>query len=523
MNIAVPTNTTKTATKPSPIVRKKGQDQVLWRTYDISEESSELNKKEESGEDEDKLSREMGDDEEESGDEEIISIDDDDASSESSRSQTSESSGVLLVPRTSLSFQQQRLPIVEARLENKVKQQMDQTQEQNICNKRQKEAHNKQITIRNQQTSLKDNSTTKINSSSSNRDNKMMKMKPKKVSAMKSDDKKRSQHQKPPYSYIALITMAILQSKDRRATLASICDFIRSRFPYYQDKYPLWQNSIRHNLSLNDCFVKLSREPGNPGKGSYWCLDPQSEDMFDNGSFLRRRKRYKRCLAQGLTSDTCLQHQFNNRMKLAATNQQLKSIDRPRLMASTMELHSQQASASQHCLTSQVASPTRSGFYAPPPTQLVTSSYIPSSYSQQQQQQLVANRTAAAMQLPASHWPLPISIPTTTCSQDTLSPHQPTARHLYQQGLIAAAAAAAAAASNHQQQTMSSGAQQAAGTAAGLLNQASSSQQQQLPESYRSPMETVAVANFLLPSIYSQLLAQRYSSSSFGNAPPQQQ
>uniref|UniRef100_A0A6G1SJH9 Fork head domain-containing protein FD3 n=1 Tax=Aceria tosichella TaxID=561515 RepID=A0A6G1SJH9_9ACAR len=119
-------------------------------------------------------------------------------------------------------------------------------------------------------------------------------MKPKKISAMKSDEKKKSQHQKPPYSYIALITMAILQSKERRATLAGICDFIRSRFPYYRDKYPLWQNSIRHNLSLNDCFVKLSREPGNPGKGSYWCLDPQSEDMFDNGSFLRRRKRYKR-------------------------------------------------------------------------------------------------------------------------------------------------------------------------------------------------------------------------------------
>jgi len=118
--------------------------------------------------------------------------------------------------------------------------------------------------------------------------------KQKKVSAMKSDERRRSQHQKPPYSYIALITMAILQSKERRATLAGICDFIRARFPYYRDKYPLWQNSIRHNLSLNDCFVKLSREPGNPGKGSYWCLDPQSEDMFDNGSFLRRRKRYKR-------------------------------------------------------------------------------------------------------------------------------------------------------------------------------------------------------------------------------------
>ncbi|XP_031829779.2 uncharacterized protein LOC116425771 isoform X2 [Nomia melanderi] len=102
-----------------------------------------------------------------------------------------------------------------------------------------------------------------------------------------------SANKKPPFSYVALIAMAIQHSGQKRATLSEIYAYITTRFPYFQKNKKGWQNSIRHNLSLNECFQKVPRDGGGEKKGNFWILDPQYADMFENGNY-RRRRRMKR-------------------------------------------------------------------------------------------------------------------------------------------------------------------------------------------------------------------------------------
>lgn len=123
-----------------------------------------------------------------------------------------------------------------------------------------------------------------------------------------SDDKTQSLNcKKPPYSYVTLIGMAIKSSPMKRLTLSEIYEFICKQFPYYERNKKGWQNSIRHNLSLNECFIKFPRSSAlnlaasvskladtgcSDRKGCYWTIDPNCYEMFsDNLINYKRRRR----------------------------------------------------------------------------------------------------------------------------------------------------------------------------------------------------------------------------------------
>ena len=103
---------------------------------------------------------------------------------------------------------------------------------------------------------------------------------------------KNSNEVKPTLSYIALIAKSILESPQRRLNLGSIYGWIEKNFPYYKNRGQGWRNSVRHNLSLNDCFIKAGR--CEDGKGNYWAIHPANMQDFLRGDFRQRRRSRRR-------------------------------------------------------------------------------------------------------------------------------------------------------------------------------------------------------------------------------------
>ena len=91
---------------------------------------------------------------------------------------------------------------------------------------------------------------------------------------------------KPAVSYLRIIAQSILQSAQGRVLLNDIYAYVLRNYPYYEHRKSAWRNSIRHNLSVNECFSKDGRAP--TGRGHYWRIHAECLEKFAAGDFSRR-------------------------------------------------------------------------------------------------------------------------------------------------------------------------------------------------------------------------------------------
>ncbi|CAF4731973.1 unnamed protein product, partial [Rotaria magnacalcarata] len=72
-----------------------------------------------------------------------------------------------------------------------------------------------------------------------------------------------------------MIARAILSSPNYQMLLVDIYEWIMHQYPYFAtSQTKAWRNSIRHNLSLNECFIRQKKSEN--GRGYYWGIHPAS-------------------------------------------------------------------------------------------------------------------------------------------------------------------------------------------------------------------------------------------------------
>lgn len=88
-------------------------------------------------------------------------------------------------------------------------------------------------------------------------------------------------------SYVAVIAHAILSSPRQRLPLSEIYQFIEEYHPEFTENRARWKNTVRHNLSLHDCFMR--GEVAFNKKGCNWRIHPSFIAEYSRGDFSRHK------------------------------------------------------------------------------------------------------------------------------------------------------------------------------------------------------------------------------------------
>ncbi len=134
------------------------------------------------------------------------------------------------------------------------------------------------------------------------------------LSTSSSLEQEMEKFREPVASILELIARAIMESPMKMLYLQKIYDYFENRYPYFQVADPVWRNTVRHNLSMNACFVKVAR--CDVRKGYFWGIHPANLSDFSCGDFTRRRvksrvQEYEAKKAQSLSLMSPLQHYGN--------------------------------------------------------------------------------------------------------------------------------------------------------------------------------------------------------------------
>ena len=100
---------------------------------------------------------------------------------------------------------------------------------------------------------------------------------------------KERQQGKPAETYVALIAKALLSSNTGRMTLSQIYEYIMDNYLFYRTTTLAWRNAVRHNLAINECFVKAGKTE--VGRGYYWAIHASYVRSFNKGHFTVTRRR----------------------------------------------------------------------------------------------------------------------------------------------------------------------------------------------------------------------------------------